>query len=547
MLYQKLIKPISTAVLAFGLSTSVQAATYNDIYVFGDSLSDTGNFFAATSLPPSPYFNGRITNGQAWIEYLYEAYELTYTQDNNYAWAGARTDDTNMMDTIVRFSGGNALGLSEQVDSYLATNAIDTDSLYIVWAGPNDYLKDVTGTNPTALAQPGEYIIDDIEQQVTTSVSNIVAALDKLSEAGATQILVMGMADTGATPNVAELGLTTEITAVSIAFNTALQSAIDALSYDVLFFDVYTLNVTAAANPESYGLTNTTDACFTVQSIFSFNTCDNPDEYLSWDGTHPTTVIHEIIASNLYTFLEENSPIIDNTNPNTTPDVPDTSTPTEPTTGDSSDCDGSVCSYSVNLDEIGFYVAKADIADDGTEGVFGMSADFSSTGYVFGGFHTGAMLDNNVTGFASFQLADTETEVEISVYEYTSNFNMLDVVITDSNNQEVFNSSFANGTTETISGLTAGEQYTIAISQPSTGSERGYFGLSVIGDMANAINMGGLTDGSGAAFLAFYVDTPSVTLNTYYGDSYGNVGATQPNVEVYAFTGTGGKLIFSGN
>ncbi|MDY6992457.1 MAG: SGNH/GDSL hydrolase family protein, partial [Pseudomonadota bacterium] len=41
------------------------------IYVFGDSLSDKGNLFELTGLPPDPpYFNGRFSNGLLWSEYL---------------------------------------------------------------------------------------------------------------------------------------------------------------------------------------------------------------------------------------------------------------------------------------------------------------------------------------------------------------------------------------------------------------------------------------------------------------------------------------------
>jgi len=66
--------------------TSNQTADYSNIYIFGDSLSDTGNLFNTTSflqdfpdtsalgipvLPPSPpYFEGRFSNGPIWIENL---------------------------------------------------------------------------------------------------------------------------------------------------------------------------------------------------------------------------------------------------------------------------------------------------------------------------------------------------------------------------------------------------------------------------------------------------------------------------------------------
>jgi phospholipase/lecithinase/hemolysin len=45
----------------------------SNIFVFGDSLSDTGNLFKLTGdlFPPSPpYFNGRLSNGKVAVEYL---------------------------------------------------------------------------------------------------------------------------------------------------------------------------------------------------------------------------------------------------------------------------------------------------------------------------------------------------------------------------------------------------------------------------------------------------------------------------------------------
>jgi hypothetical protein len=48
-----------------------QAPRPDNIIVFGDSLSDTGNAFEATGRrePPSPpYFAGRFSNGPVWVE-----------------------------------------------------------------------------------------------------------------------------------------------------------------------------------------------------------------------------------------------------------------------------------------------------------------------------------------------------------------------------------------------------------------------------------------------------------------------------------------------
>ncbi|HEY9660166.1 MAG TPA: SGNH/GDSL hydrolase family protein, partial [Allocoleopsis sp.] len=70
-----------------------QAPSINTLYVFGDSLSDTGTVFRATGgLYPSdpPYFQGRYSNGRVWVEYL--ADYLAVDRINNFACGGATTE-----------------------------------------------------------------------------------------------------------------------------------------------------------------------------------------------------------------------------------------------------------------------------------------------------------------------------------------------------------------------------------------------------------------------------------------------------------------------
>lgn len=59
-----------------------------DFFVFGDSLSDTGNLFQKTAglLPPSPlYFNGRFSNGALSVEQLAQSLGLSLSSSTNFA------------------------------------------------------------------------------------------------------------------------------------------------------------------------------------------------------------------------------------------------------------------------------------------------------------------------------------------------------------------------------------------------------------------------------------------------------------------------------
>src|ERR1041384_6306889 len=86
---------------ALTLMTGVVAAhadqtPFSRIFVFGDSLSDTGNFYALSGgFPPAPYAGGRFSNGKLWVEYAAEALHMQILSGDNYAVAGATTGRDN--------------------------------------------------------------------------------------------------------------------------------------------------------------------------------------------------------------------------------------------------------------------------------------------------------------------------------------------------------------------------------------------------------------------------------------------------------------------
>ena len=82
-------------------------------------------------------------------------------------------------------------------------------------------------------------------------------------------------------------------TLFSNLYNAGLNDALG-LVPGVQIVDIFTEFEDLVSNPQNYGLTNSTDACVTPEQ--PPYVCNKPDEFVFWDGVHPTKVTHGIIA-----------------------------------------------------------------------------------------------------------------------------------------------------------------------------------------------------------------------------------------------------------
>ena len=87
---------------------------------------------------------------------------------------------------------------------------------------------------------------------------------------------------------------------MAFGFNLALEAALSnieqALPVTIARFDVFALTSMLFVSPETYGLTNATQACLTPE-VMAGAVCKKPNEYLFWDGLHPTAATHKILAA----------------------------------------------------------------------------------------------------------------------------------------------------------------------------------------------------------------------------------------------------------
>ncbi|QJB44053.1 putative Ig domain-containing protein [Dolichospermum flos-aquae] len=249
---------------------------YKNLVIFGDSLSDTGNAYKASgnTFPPSPNYQGRLSNGLIWVDYFAPDLQFTNQSIQNYAFLGANTGVSNTFGQIT------VPGLLTQIQQFktLNTNSIGKDGLYVIWAGANDFLN--LATDPT--------------QAVTNAVTNISSAITTLAGLGAKEIVVGNLSDLGATPLSIANNNVANARAISIGFNAALTQALTnlepALNVDLSLVDIFGLSTAFQTNPANYKFTNITQPLITV------TTPVNPDQYAFWDDVHPTTRLHQLVT-----------------------------------------------------------------------------------------------------------------------------------------------------------------------------------------------------------------------------------------------------------
>jgi phospholipase/lecithinase/hemolysin len=256
-------------VVLLALTSIASAGAYTAVIAYGDSLSDNGNLFAATGQPPAPYWNGRFSNGPVTVEYLANSLHSPLL---DFAWGGATTGVGNYSDhgTQTTFGAFGLPGMLPQVAGTLGSVApFASTSLFLVWGGPNDFL---TNGFSTATAD--------------TAVADLLTIIGELKSVGAQHILVPGMPDLGLTPDFYG---NPGATALSLYFNHELTTL---LPNGVVYFNTFGFMHQVVADPSAYGFTNVNTPCFNGVSV-----CSNPNQYLFWDGFHPTTAADTLLAA----------------------------------------------------------------------------------------------------------------------------------------------------------------------------------------------------------------------------------------------------------
>jgi outer membrane lipase/esterase len=307
-------------------STSALAQGYSGrVVTFGDSLADIGNTFRLSGTPPSPpYFGGRFSNGPVFGEYLttYTSNFFTPLPSNagsvNYAFGGARTDVAGPLNGL-RVAPGSALpgvtapivnlppGVPVQIQSYLNRGGrFGPGDLVTVWGGANNFFDlfstTVGGSNdPT---RPG-FVTPNTASITATGVSaaaDIGRSVATLAQAGARNFVVLNLPDLGTTPQFNGSATTAAAgTGATFVFNTALSQTLTTVAAAIPTANIISVDINAAfqavlATPAAFGFSNVTQACLSVASCATAPQAAQ-NQFLFWDGVHPTTAGHQLVAN----------------------------------------------------------------------------------------------------------------------------------------------------------------------------------------------------------------------------------------------------------
>jgi phospholipase/lecithinase/hemolysin len=310
MIFKRLRSILLPLVVCLPLSTL--AGPFSSLYVFGDSLSDTGNLALVSPggvLPTytgfkGPYYqNSRLSNGPVWVEYLASGLGLagqaapallpvSLGGGNNYAFAAALTGPSTETTPGTDIKPPSVL---EQIVGIWGkrNDFADPNALYVVVGGGNDMraARSLFDTNSVE-DQDGR------QAAAEAALNNLQFSIGLLASKGARNFLISTLPDLGYTPEALGLGLGESSFDASQRFNDLIPGL---LAYGAGFGLNMTLLDMAAltsgiiedpAKAASLGITSVSSPCFGFE--FSNGTaCRNS---LFADVLHPSGFSHTLIA-----------------------------------------------------------------------------------------------------------------------------------------------------------------------------------------------------------------------------------------------------------
>ncbi|RAL54189.1 hypothetical protein DM860_004660 [Cuscuta australis] len=335
------------------------SSSFPAIFNFGDSNTDTGGFWAAfpSQGPPNgiTFFGkpvGRATDGRVILDFLAEGLGLPflspylksigsdYRHGVNFATLGSTVllPHSSLFDTgISPFSLAIQLnqfkhfkaavdGGGGGASTFLPPENVFGKALYTFYIGQNDF----TG-------RLGSLGISGVQPFLPEVVSQITDSIKEIHGMGGRTFMVLNLAPIGCYPaflvelphnasDIDRFGCLISYNNAVVNYNNMLRDALretrKGLNKDtkVIYVDTHSILLELFRHPTSHGLKYGTKACCGHgggeynfnKDVFCGNTkvvngekvsagaCDDPQNYVSWDGIHTTDAANKLIASAIF-------------------------------------------------------------------------------------------------------------------------------------------------------------------------------------------------------------------------------------------------------
>jgi phospholipase/lecithinase/hemolysin len=329
------------------------AANFNTISNFGDSLSDIGNKHMITLemsnktsgkigiRASEPNFNGHFSNGPVWTEYL-ASFLAMPAPTRAHGKIESKVILKNQDDKLVAYHykdkallgtnwavGGAMSGLGNFIDID-ATNGFTASSGLDVLANSGQQIKQriankgqfsgselvsyMSGTNNLWFT-----LFGDLNQTGDKAASYALADVKALIDAGAKKILAANIPNFVDAPWFADKQDKT--TPFIQSHNQALKTGLEKLAashhdVDIFYYDTFAVFNKVIDNVNNHGQYRDADLGVTITNVtdeaYSYATgavIAQPNHNLFWDGLHPTTAMHKIIAKHAADLIETGLPL----------------------------------------------------------------------------------------------------------------------------------------------------------------------------------------------------------------------------------------------
>lgn len=202
--------------------------------------------------------------------------------------------------------------IKEQIDTFLASNTIGPNDLVMINGGLSDLIVQWNAVLSGAQSQA------QMTVNLTQAANDLAAQVRRLTVAGATHVVLVGIYNGGRTPWGTSTGGGTVLNDAMNTFNNTLLLAVGDLGGSVLYVDIAYFYNLVTGNPKAYSLLDSTSIiCASVDpangigiGVNQVNSrlCSlsfipaglNYNQYFFADGVYPTPQAHRLFGDYVY-------------------------------------------------------------------------------------------------------------------------------------------------------------------------------------------------------------------------------------------------------